>query len=1147
MISLIPCYSLEDFSIYRKASEVDEIFSAWSALYHPALVAHFGEAPRWEAAGSPSTGKTRRLVVVPPCAEYLVSRSWIKSAEEEGAVVIRHVADRDSILAEAFYKLGIDPRPNSSVSPSSEKTVESSKFGATPADTSVVSPIPPYCYDDDAETFLAVGLCCLLEELLTRKLRYMSNLDQISFNTRILDAAKSHMRGDVEDREKNLQKAFDLLAQAKEYFFPTATKFFDLTWARSEDLEKDLPAMLAKRRMRKEQTNLVLPVPVLKTCEKQYPETLQILREEIKAERVKLVGGDKWEAPLYLMSPLEIAREIKQGRDEYLRVLGEAPVVFGREEAGYAQIMPQILKMTGYRGALARTGDGWTLLEKKTDRSQIRWQGRDGSTIAAICKRPVDAQAADDILQLPDKIGNSYYSDDASAVIFEHRPNKESRWLRDLMRMDRYSPVLGKFYNINDYLRVTEGSGDKEKFVKDRFKTNFLTRSAKRSRKDIVSLWPKRRRLGLAKASLSQLETTLRALTFKVRRDADEQLEPLFRQYLSDAAILQDKIEETLRLLDERLLPAETEIQDEVDFDKRFKELETSKNRLIKEAGDFLALAFDVSDQKRADDFPAELEDKRGYLVVNTSPTPQDFVWETQDLVDDSTLSDAGKKERFLIKTLREKLTDRQDGSLRAFTDESSSRWRYCATIPANSTLWIPRFERIDNRFVTRPLFETDEGAAPLMAPEPSKVDNNATREQKKNDSTGRSFFQKFASKLRGDVVNSASTMTGESNDGKRPLAEYVEHRYSSTEIERFYALRNDYLEIRVDPATGAVRRLTTLNANATFSNGVLRQPTLGNRFAWDVALKLPQNLRNQDVRPENDPFYGYAIPAADAISVVDSGPGVGRLQIEGRMTAPSGEAAGTFKETITIRLRSRVVDVDLEITPALEPDPSPWDSYYACRFAWKDALADIRGGVSASLIGTARAYLQAPECVDIRSEENVGITILSAGTPYFKKVGDSRMDAILIPKGETCKNFRFGIGIDLEDPHGVALAYADVPPFILEDAPCPRRMISQIFCSTNQNVKILEETPILADDVEEKTISQGKRINADFVGARVILLETNSVVTETTLRSSLPIKRVEAIDLIGKQTHEALSVKNGTSIPLSFKPRQLRVLELYF
>ena len=43
MISLIPCYSLEDFSLFRKASEVDEIFSAWSALYHPALNTWFQE------------------------------------------------------------------------------------------------------------------------------------------------------------------------------------------------------------------------------------------------------------------------------------------------------------------------------------------------------------------------------------------------------------------------------------------------------------------------------------------------------------------------------------------------------------------------------------------------------------------------------------------------------------------------------------------------------------------------------------------------------------------------------------------------------------------------------------------------------------------------------------------------------------------------------------------------------------------------------------------------------------------------------------------------------------------------------------------------------------------------------------------------
>ena len=137
MFSLLPSYSFEDFSLYRKSSEVDAIFSAWSALYHPALVAHFDAAPSWEPAGSPTSGRTPRLVVVPPCAEGILSKSWIKSAEEGGAIFIRDVEDRDEILRVAFEKLGID------------------------------APIG----DEESETFLSLGLCCFIEELLTRKLR----------------------------------------------------------------------------------------------------------------------------------------------------------------------------------------------------------------------------------------------------------------------------------------------------------------------------------------------------------------------------------------------------------------------------------------------------------------------------------------------------------------------------------------------------------------------------------------------------------------------------------------------------------------------------------------------------------------------------------------------------------------------------------------------------------------------------------------------------------------------------------------------------------------------------------------------------------------------------------------------------------------
>lgn len=1140
MISLIPCYSLEDFSLYRKASDVDEIFSAWSALYHPALVDHFGEAPRWEAAGSPSTGKPRRLVVVPPCAEYLVSHSWIKSAEAEGAVVIRRQSDRESILAEAFERLGLDPRPRSRNSQSeksaaernSEKALEEKQDNGKDVDVA----------RDDADSFLAVGLCCLMEELLTRKLRYMSNLDQVSFNTRVVEAAKAHMVGDVEGREKSLQKAFDLLAQSKEYFFPTATKFLDLTWVKDEDLERDLPAMLRRRRLRKEITNLVLPAPILKSCAQKRPDVVNLLREEIRADRVKILGGDEWEAPLYLMSPQEIARLLLAGRQEYLTTLGVAPSVFARQEAGYAQIMPQLLKAAGYKGVLARTGDGWTLLEKKTDRSQFRWQGRDGSTIAAICKLPLDATNSEEILQLPDKIGGSYYSDDASVIIFEHRPNKESKWLGDMLRMDRYSPVLGKFYDVVDYLRVTEGSGDKEKFVKDRFKTNFLTRSAKREREDLVSLWPQRRRLGLADSALSQLETVIRLLVFKVKKDSKKKIETLFQQYLDDSFELRGEINAALRRLDSYLLPVETTDPPLCDLYERLKALEERKATLLHDARRFLTLALKNTAQKRKPNFPEEFAERIGTLVVNASPVEKEFVWE---IVDDSNDSHGGTYDsnKALLKAFRAALVADGSGTFRAFSDDKSAIWRFAASIQPNATLWLPALDSATCHFPSRPLFETNEGPTTFL-----KRDSNETNVEKEVPSKtvrNRSFLQKVASKIRGDAVNAAAS-SRDAQTPKSSLAEYVEYRYSPKETERFYALRNDVFEIRIDPTTGAVRRLTTLKTNATFSNGVLRQPTLGNRFAWDVALKLPEDVATRDSRDPNDPFYGYTIPAADDIAVVNSEAGIGRLRIEGRLVAPSGELAGVFKETLTARLKSQIIDVDLEIEPRTLPDSSPWNSYYACRFAWKDAFADIRGGVSATLIGTSRDYIQAPECVDIRSEDDAGITILSAGLPFFKKIGSSRMDAILIPKGETRKNFRFGVGVDLKKPHDAALAYADIPPFIVEGVPCPGKLVAQFFKVDRRNVKILEETPILVKERAEETIEK-KRVNEGFAGVRIVLLETGGAETETTLRSFFPVKSVEAIDLLGKRSCEEYGVKNGVLIHLTFKPRQLRVLNLYF
>jgi alpha-mannosidase len=314
----------------------------------------------------------------------------------------------------------------------------------------------------------------------------------------------------------------------------------------------------------------------------------------------------------------------------------------------------------------------------------------------------------------------------------------------------------------------------------------------------------------------------------------------------------------------------------------------------------------------------------------------------------------------------------------------------------------------------------------------------------------------------------------------------------------------------------------------------LLRHPSRGNRFAWDVALKLPASLRRDDCRSTEDSGYGYTVSAADKISVLASGPAIGRLRVDGRLVAPNGDKAAEFTQILTIRRESRIIEVDAEIKPLISADGAPWESYFGVRFAWKDGLADLYGGVGATLIWTGRDYLQAPECVDVRSEENIGITVLSAGLPYFKRAGDTRLDAVLIPAGETRRRFRFGVGVDLERPHRTALEFADVPPFALADVPSPKRIAATPFSSSERNIQILERRAIL-------------NASGDFVGTRLTALETTGSKTTTTFKSSLPIERVEFVDFNDEQTDKTLESPPGSAFDVDFRPRQLRVMNVYF
>ena len=105
LVVLLPCYSLETFDLERKDDDAEQLLSAWSALWHPLLLASARAIPRWLPAASPPEEPSGYLIILPDCCEALLPDDWLPQAEAAGACVLRNLRHRDDMLAAALERL----------------------------------------------------------------------------------------------------------------------------------------------------------------------------------------------------------------------------------------------------------------------------------------------------------------------------------------------------------------------------------------------------------------------------------------------------------------------------------------------------------------------------------------------------------------------------------------------------------------------------------------------------------------------------------------------------------------------------------------------------------------------------------------------------------------------------------------------------------------------------------------------------------------------------------------------------------------------------------------------------------------------------------------------------------------------------------
>lgn len=445
---LLPCHSLEDFPIYPVGEEAQGLLAGWSAIWHPALIAAAQSGPAWGRIDYPPEQLQDRLLVVPSAGAGQLPAGYPQRVAAEGGYLILRKHDRNEIVQLALSQL---------------------EGGSRAVDPDV------------AADFHALGYCYLQVLLLTRRMRYTSNLDEKCFFQHVVAAATSAVAGDHAEARQSLQASFDLLAQERSHYYSVDAFVLDLTLVAQTTLGKALRDELAVA----SPANLLLSAGLLSRLASTEPETLAAIRQGLHDQTIGLIGGELVERRIPLLGCETILAELRRASAQYNEVLGQEPGVFGRHRFGLSPALPQLLHKRGFRGCWHATFEDGKF--PQASQAKIRWEGTDGSTIDALGRPPLDGSKPETYLAYATKLAESMDTDHVATISLAHWPGGASPWRDELRRIAKYGSILGRFVTVDEYFRETSQPVHGDRFPADQYRSPYLLQAVIRQHVDPIS------------------------------------------------------------------------------------------------------------------------------------------------------------------------------------------------------------------------------------------------------------------------------------------------------------------------------------------------------------------------------------------------------------------------------------------------------------------------------------------------------------------------------------------------------------------------------------------------------------------------------------------------------------------------------------
>ena len=419
----------------------EAIFHTWLAAWHPAVLAHLCELPKFRGPlFDPQSPEENTAFLVPGRLLDQVPTSFLNQAEDCQAPVVIISEDRQSSHVELMRRLRGTELPDD--------------FEAR---TELV---------DD---FQALGVARLWLNATAIALGHVDVINHDDLTLETLSAVACWKKADFTAAENHLRAAFEVLLRARERFYPVDSYLLDLVLVHESTEAGDFATLLADDSPK----TLVGAADFLESLDRSSPEAIARLREGIDAGWLDLAGGPAEEVPEHLL-PLESLRTVyRKGDSIYRQYTGDRSVetLFHRNFAIYPA-QPLLARRLGFRFGLPQAFDGGTFPLRHE--SKILWASPDGTTLEALTRVPFQADEAIQTLRFPWVLGKSMRDDHVALATWLRWPGQSPQWLKCLKKIQSYAPIFGRLQTAGDFFSQTDRPFDTMTPELDGFDCNTL-------------------------------------------------------------------------------------------------------------------------------------------------------------------------------------------------------------------------------------------------------------------------------------------------------------------------------------------------------------------------------------------------------------------------------------------------------------------------------------------------------------------------------------------------------------------------------------------------------------------------------------------------------------------------------------------------